>query len=76
MTDPRLQRAAAHLHALGPRAVAEFLEEIGRAHGIGDDLVRRLDAWQRLDPATLRAVLDAFAGGRQFAPHLHLVRVA
>ncbi|WP_158287544.1 hypothetical protein [Falsiroseomonas bella] len=66
----RLQRGAEHLAELGPRAIAEFLAEIGAAHGIGDDIAARLDIWRRLRPAMLRAVLQRFAGGRSFPARL------
>lgn len=60
----RLRRGAEHLHALGPRAVAEMLAEVGRVHGVTGDVLERLEAWRRLRPETLAAVL----GGRQFPP--------
>jgi hypothetical protein len=64
----RIERGSEHLHRLGARAIAEFLAE-GIADG-GDtpSLLNRLQRYQQLDPATLRAV-----GGDQFPPRLHAV---
>jgi hypothetical protein len=64
----RIERGSEHLHRLGARAVAEFLAE-----GIADDddtlsLLDRLQRYQQLDLALLRAV-----GGDQFAPRLTVV---
>jgi hypothetical protein len=59
----RLQRGAEHLHTLGPRAVAEFLAEIGTHHGCFDDVLARLGVWRRLSPEVVRIV-----GGDRF-PH-------
>ncbi len=64
----QLHRGAEHVHRLGPRATAEFLAELGTAHGITADVLDRLEAWRKLKPAQLAAVLDAYAGGRQFPP--------
>lgn len=51
------------LHRLGPRAVAEFLREIG-ARGMRWALIEQLLArYARLDPAVVRAV-----GGDRFPP--------
>lgn len=70
MTDLRLQRGAEHLAALGPRAIAEFLAELGRNHGIDQDILARLDRWrEHLTPELLRAV-----GGDQFAFPFAVVR--
>ena len=48
----RLQRLAAQLHALGPRATYEFLRELMA----GADLFSRLEAYARLDPDTVWAL--------------------
>lgn len=60
----RFRRGSEHMHRLGPRAIAELLAEIGAAHGITGDVLERLEAWRRLRPETLAAVL----GGQQFPP--------
>jgi hypothetical protein len=46
-----------------PRLVYELLDEIGRHHGIADDIDRRLERYARLDPPVLAAV-----GGDRFPP--------
>src|SRR5258708_6635109 len=56
-----LQRRIAHLHKLGERALHEFLIEIVTAHGIADDVERRLEDYARIDPGILRAL-----GGDRF----------
>jgi hypothetical protein len=59
----RRKRAIVALHRLGPRVLAELLDEIGRHHGIADDIGARVVAYAALDPAMLRAV-----GADRFAP--------
>ena len=61
VTDLRLRRGAEHVCRLGPRALAELLAEIGAQHGIHDEIVRALAAYQRVTPGMLRA-----AGGDRF----------
>jgi hypothetical protein len=64
----RIERGSEHLHRLGARAVAEFLAE---GIGEGDDtssLLNRLQRYQQLDPALLRAV-----GGDRFPRRLRAV---
>jgi len=52
-----------------PRLVDELLAEIGRHHGIADDIERRITAYAAIDPAILATV-----GGDQFpAAPLRLV---
>ena len=66
----RFQRGAEHLHRLGPRATAEFLAEIVRAHGIERDVAARLDAWRdALTPELVRA-----AGADRFPPSISVLR--
>lgn len=63
----RIERGAAHLHRLGPRAVAECLIEVG-----GGDMAALLEClgrFQQLDPDMLRLV-----GGDRF-PRRPLLRV-
>lgn len=57
--DLRRQRAATHLHRLGPRPVLEALGEVAA----GRDLDRVLDSYARLDPGTVRKL-----GGDRFPP--------
>jgi hypothetical protein len=52
----------AALHALGARVVFELLDEIGRHHGIANDIDCRLAKYARLDREVLRAI-----GGDRFA---------
>lgn len=69
MVEVRLARGAEHLAALGPRAIAEFLAELGRVHGIDEDILAHLDRWrEHLTPELLRAV-----GGDRFAFPLAVV---
>lgn len=65
----RLDRGAAYLHTLGPRATAELLATVA-AHICGAAAVlTALAEYEHLAPATVRAV-----GGHRFAPcPLHLV---
>jgi hypothetical protein len=60
---PRVQILAAHLHALGPRALHEFIVELITAHGTG--IIDRLEAYRRIDPTILCAL-----GGDRFPPRL------
>jgi hypothetical protein len=65
----RLQRGATHLHTLGPRAVAEFLAELGRREGTMPQCLNLLAEYQsRLTPSLVRA-----AGGDRFPPRPLLV---
>ena len=48
----RRPRAARHLHSLGPRPLLEALRQV-EAGGSLDDVLRQ---YQRLDPATVRAI--------------------
>lgn len=66
----RYRPGAAHLRGLGERPIAEFLQEIGIAHGIEDDILERLDRWRdHLTPELLRAV-----GGDCWPPALAMLR--
>ncbi len=58
-----IERLVAHLHRLGPRALAEFLDALSVAHGIGPAIVRQLEQYHRLDRLTLAALR-----GDRFAP--------
>jgi hypothetical protein len=58
----RLQRGVEHLHACGPRAVAEFLADLDHCIGGMPATLGLLAEYQaRLSPAMLRAV-----GGDRF----------
>ena len=57
------ERDIAHLCNLGARSVGEFLAEIARAHGIADDIARRLVTYRRLSPEIVAAL-----GADKFAP--------
>ena len=50
---PRMELLALHLHSLGPRAVAELLQEIARAHDIEADILDRMERYRAIDRATL-----------------------
>ncbi|MDJ0391363.1 hypothetical protein QMO56_24965 [Roseomonas sp. E05] len=65
ITDLRLRRGADHLCRLGTRAVAELLAEIGGRHGIQEEILQALAAYQRLSPEMVRT-----AAGDRFPPHL------
>jgi hypothetical protein len=49
----------AHLHALGPRAIAELLAELGAARMVRTEIEVLLRKYRRLDPAVVAAL-----GGR------------
>ena len=51
----RLDRGAAHLHGLGPRAVAELLAEVARCIGTPCILDRLQEYERRLTPAMMTA---------------------
>jgi hypothetical protein len=58
----RHQRQVEHLCKI-PRLVAELLSEIGRHHGIEDDIAARLQRYAELDDDLLAAL-----GGDRFPP--------
>jgi hypothetical protein len=70
---PRDQRGAEHLHACGPRALHEFLDRIGKAHGIEQEIAAELDAWRTMPVENVRTVLGTYCGGREFAPPVTVV---
>jgi hypothetical protein len=55
---PRQLRRQRHVERIcqTPRLVAELLAEIGRHHGIADDIDRRLERYGRLSPDLLHAL--------------------
>ena len=56
-------RLVERVHRLGARAVFELVDELDRAHGLGDDLDCRLERFAALDHGRLAAV-----GADQFPP--------
>ena len=64
------QRHVEQVHRLGARVFFEFVDELDRVHGLGDDLDRRLERYAGADPEVLRAV-----GGDRFpASPMRIVR--
>ena len=59
----RREHLARHVHAQGARVFFEFIDELDRHHGLGDDLDRRLERFAALGPEVLRAF-----GGDRFPP--------
>lgn len=72
-TSLRDQRGAVHLHACGPRAVHEFLVWVSKTYGIEQEIAAELDEWRTLPAELVRAVLDIYCGGREFAPPMALL---
>ena len=58
LAELRFERDVRRLHQLGERAVGELLRELGEARSCRMEIDRRLQAYARLDPRTVRA-LDA-----------------
>ena len=66
----RRPRHIQNLHGLGPRALGEFLIEIGVKHGITIDIERTVERYAALDPEAVR-----LTGGDHFpALPIHVVR--
>lgn len=60
----RLHRGAAHLHTLGPRAVAEFLAEMAQRIGGAPCILDQLAEYERrMNPDFIRV-----AGAHRFPP--------
>lgn len=68
--DYQFRRDVVRLHSLGPRALAEFLAELGADTFRMTDIERRLSRYAGMDPAAVRVV-----GGDRFParPALRLV---
>lgn len=67
----RFQQTGSYLHAAGSRAIAEFLAELDRRLGCGAEVLDQAAAWRRqMPPELLALVLEHYAGGRPFPPHL------
>ena len=67
----QVEAGALHLHALGPRATAEFLIALVEPAGEIPLLICMLDDYRRLTPELLRAV-----GGDRFPHRLSVMEVA
>jgi hypothetical protein len=46
----RVERLVIHLHALGPRVLAEFLDALAAEHGIGAEIAQQLKDYRNLSP--------------------------
>ncbi len=55
LDQARLHRGAEHLHRLGPRAMAEFLAELGSRIGGTPACLSLLNEYRRLAPGQVRA---------------------
>lgn len=60
---PAFQNKVCRLHAMGPRPIGELLHEIGRAHGITQDIEKRLAQYVIVSADALDVT-----GGREFPP--------
>jgi hypothetical protein len=69
-SSPRFRRLTLRLHALGRRPVGELLIELAAAHGIGDDVLDRLEKFAEID----EQILDAYDGRRWPPVPLEVVR--
>jgi hypothetical protein len=66
----QLERLALRLHQLGPRALHEYLLELGKKHGLQSEIRAQLERYAEIDPDVLRAL-----GGDRSAPvPIHIVR--
>ena len=61
--SPRFKRLTDHLHRLGPRPTGELLLALVEEHDIEADVLRGLEKFARLDPATVARV-----DGRHWPP--------
>ena len=69
-SHPHFRRQVERLHRLGPRAVGEFLAEIGAERSIANVIDRKLDTYTEVKPEALEAT-----GGDDFPPNpIHEVR--
>ena len=70
LRDVRFERNVQLLHQLGPRALAEFLGELGAERLLRSEIEAKLRRYTRLDPDAVRAL-----GADQFASMpLYLIR--
>ena len=63
----KIERLVSHLHHLGPRPLAEFLNALSVEHGIGAEIAAKLEDYRNIDPVSLRT----FGGDRFAAAPLH-----
>jgi hypothetical protein len=70
VTDLALRRGAEHLYRCGPRAIAEFLHQLGTSLDAQPAIKAQLEAWRTVNPATVGDVLTTYTNGRQFPPTL------
>ena len=63
------QRLARRVHALGPRVLAEMLNELAGRYMLGTPVRQLLEQYSRLDPEGVRAV-----GADRFPPTLTTVQ--
>ena len=69
VADLKFRRKVIRLHRQGPRAVGEFLAELGADRGIATVIDQKIDTYVELGAAALEA-----AGGDEFwQPPLHEV---
>ena len=61
VADLKFRRQVERLHALGPRATAELLAELGAERSIATIIDQKLTTYVELDPAAIEA-----AGGEKF----------
>ena len=63
VADLKFRRQVERLHALGPRATAELLAELGAERSIATIIDQKLDCYTEMDPAAIEAI-----GGGDFWP--------
>ena len=63
VADLKFRRQVIRLHRQGPRAVGEFLAEIGAEFSVQTPIDKKLDIYAEIDPEILEA-----AGGDEFWP--------
>ena len=63
VADLRFRRQVIRLHRQGPRAVGEFLAELGAERSVQTPIDQKLDTYAQIEFETLEA-----AGGNDFPP--------
>ncbi len=56
LANIRFQRLVEHLHGLGPRAVGSIIAEVATEHGIGDEVMQRLERYRQVTPEMIERV--------------------